>query len=141
MDMDRQADEAWIVSVQSKLYQWSQANPGDQWRHMWSWLTDIRTLRCAWQCTASNRGARTAGVDGITVGHTRANKGEQRFLEMLQVELRSGAYRPSPSRRILIPKAGKPGQFRPLGIPTIKDRVAQGAVKLLLEPIFEAQFW
>jgi len=77
----------------------------------------------------------------MTVGHIRANKGEQRFLEKLQAELRSGAYRPSPSRRILIPKAGKPGQFRPLGIPTIKDRVAQGAVKLLLEPIFEAQFW
>jgi RNA-directed DNA polymerase len=141
MDMDRQADEAWILSVQSKLYQWSQANPGDQWRDMWGWLTDIRTLRCAWQRVASNRGARTAGVDGMTVGHIRANKGEQRFLEKLQAELRSGAYRPSPSRRILIPKAGKPGQFRPLGIPTIKDRVAQGAVKLLLEPIFEAQFW
>jgi RNA-directed DNA polymerase len=140
MDMDRQADEAWILGVQSKLYQWSQANPGDQWRDMWGWLADIRTLRCAWLRVASNR-ARTAGVDGMTVGHIRANKGEQRFLEKLQAELRSGAYRPSPSRRILIPKAGKPGQFRPLGIPTIKDRVAQGAVKLLLEPIFEAQFW
>ena len=46
MDMDRQADEAWILSVQSKLYQWSQANPDDQWRDMWGWLTDIRTLRC-----------------------------------------------------------------------------------------------
>src|ERR1039457_1784267 len=102
MDMDRQADEAWILSVQSKLYQWSQANPGDQWRDMWGWLTDIRTLRCAWQRVASNRGARTAGVDRMTVGHIRANKGEQRFLEKLQAELRSGAYRPSPSRRILI---------------------------------------
>jgi RNA-directed DNA polymerase len=77
----------------------------------------------------------------MTVGHIRANKGEQSFLEKLQADLRSGAYRPSPSRRIFIPKAGKPGQFRPLGIPTIKDRIAQGAVKLLLEPIFEAQFW
>lgn len=77
----------------------------------------------------------------MTVGRIRANPGEQRFLEGLQVELRSGAYRPSPSKRILIPKAGKPGQFRPLGIPTVKDRVVQGAVKILLEPIFEAQFW
>jgi RNA-directed DNA polymerase len=141
MDMDRQADEAWILSIQCKLYQWSQANPGDQWRDMRGWLTDIRTLRCAWRRAASNRGARTAGVDGITVGHIRANRGEQRFLEGLQAELRSGAYRHGPSKRILIPKAGKPGQFRPLGIPTIKDRVVQGAVKLLLEPIFEAQFW
>ena len=141
MDMDRQADEAWILSVQRKLYQWSQENPGDQWRDMWGWLTDIRTLRCAWRRVASNRGARTAGVDGMTVGRIRAKVGEQRFLEGLQAELRSGAYQPSPSKRILIPKAGKPGQYRPLGIPTIKDRVVQGAVKLLLEPIFEAQFW
>jgi group II intron reverse transcriptase/maturase len=76
-----------------------------------------------------------------TVGRIRAKRGEQRFLAGLQAELRSGAYRPSPSRRILIPKAGKPGKFRPLGIPTIKDRAVQGAVKILLEPIFEAQFW
>ena len=130
MDMDHQADEAWILSVQRKLYQWSQANPGDQWRDMWGWLTDIRTLRCAWRRVASNRGARTAGVDGVTVGRIRAKLGEQRFADGLQAELRSGAYRPSPSKRILIPKAGKPGQFRPLGIPTIKDRVVQGAVKI-----------
>ena len=141
MDTDRQADEDWILDVQRKLYQWSQANPGDQWRDMWGWLTDIRTLRCAWRRVASNRGARTAGVDGMTVGRIRAKRGEQRFLEGLQAELRSGTYRPSPSRRILIPKAGKPGKFRPLGIPTIKDRALQGAVKILLEPIFEAQFW
>jgi len=141
MDMDRQDDEAWILSVQCKLYQWSQTNPGDNWRDMWGWLTDIRTLRCAWRRAASNRGARTAGVDGITVGRIRAKQGEQRFLEELQAELCSGTFQPSPSRRVLIPKAGKPGQFRPLGIPTVKDRVVQGALKILLEPIFEAQFW
>jgi RNA-directed DNA polymerase len=141
MDMDRQADEAWILGVQRKLYQWSQANPDGQWRDMWGWLIDLRTLRCAWRRMASNRGARTAGVDGMTVGRIRAKLGEQRFLDGLQAELRSGAYRPSPSKRILIPKAGKPGQFRPLGIPTVTDRVVQGAVKILLEPIFEAQFW
>ena len=141
MYVDCQADKAWILSVQRKLYQWSQANPDDNWRDMWGWLTDIRTLRCAWGRVSSNRGARTAGVDGITVGRIRAKRGEQRFLEGLQADLRSGAYQPSPSKRVLIPKAGKPGRYRPLGIPTIKDRVVQGAVKLLLEPIFEAQFW
>jgi retron-type reverse transcriptase len=77
----------------------------------------------------------------VTADSIRKTGSEQRFLEGLQAELRSGAYRPSPSRRKLIPKAGKPGQFRPLGIPTVKDRVAQCAVKFLLEPIFEAQFW
>ena len=141
MDMDHQADEAWILGVQRKLYQWSKANPDDAWRDMWGWLTDARTLRCAWRRVASNRGGRSAGVDGVTVGRIRIKGGEQRFLDGLQAELRSGAYQPSPSRRVLIPKAGKPGQFRPLGIPTVKDRVIQGAVKILLEPIFEAQFW
>ena len=141
MDTDRQADEAWILDVQRKLYQWSKAHPDDAWRDLWGWLTDSRTLRCAWRRVASNRGARSAGIDGMTVGRIRAKVGEQRFLDGLQAELRSGAYRPSPSRRKLIPKAGKPGQFRPLGIPTVKDRVVQGAIKLLLEPIFEAQFW
>src|SRR5260370_38767708 len=75
MDMDFQADEAWILNVQRKLYQWSQENPGDQWRDMWGWLTDIRTLRCAWRRVASNRGARTPGVDGMTVKRIRAKLG------------------------------------------------------------------
>ena len=141
MDTDHQADEAWILGVQRKLYQWSKAKPDESWRSMWGWLTDPRTLRCAWRRVASNRGKRSAGVDGMTVGRIRAKVGEQHFLDGLQAELRSSAYRPSPSRRKLIPKAGKPGQFRPLGIPTVKDRVVQGAIKILLEPIFEAQFW
>lgn len=140
MDTDHRADEAWVLGVQRKLYQWSKANPDDQWRDMWGWLTDSRILRHAWHRVSSNKGGRTAGVDGMTVGRIR-KKGEAGFLDRLQVELRSGAYRPSPARRKLIPKAGKPGQFRPLGIPTVKDRVVQSAVKILLEPIFEAQFW
>ncbi|TGQ30880.1 group II intron reverse transcriptase/maturase [Mesorhizobium sp. M00.F.Ca.ET.216.01.1.1] len=141
MDTDRQADDAWILGVQRKLYQWSQAYPNDAWRDMWGWLTDTRMLRHAWRHVASNRGARAAGIDGVTADSIRKKGKEQRFLERLQAELRSGGYRPSPSRRKLIPKAGKPGQFRPLGIPTVKDRVVQCAVKTLLEPIFEAQFW
>ncbi|MGI9449364.1 MAG: reverse transcriptase domain-containing protein [Geminicoccaceae bacterium] len=67
--------------------------------------------------------------------------GERRFLEGLRTDLRSGAYHPSPFRRVLIPKTGKPGAFRPLGVPAVKDRVVQGAIKIILEPIFEAQFW
>ncbi|MER8594245.1 reverse transcriptase domain-containing protein [Mesorhizobium sp. M1182] len=139
--MDHQTDEAWVLGVQRKLYQWSKANSEDAWRDMWGWVTDLRVLRHAWQRVASNRGRRTAGIDGMTVGRIRNGIGEQRFLEGLQAELRSGAYRPSPARRKLIPEAGKPGQFRPLGIPTVKDRVVQSAVKTLLEPIFEARFW
>ncbi len=106
-----------------KLYQWSKANPDDAWRDVWGWMTDLRTLRSAWRRVASNKGKRSAGVDGMTVGRIRLKVGEQRFLQGLQDELRSGAYRPSPSRRKLIPKAGKPGQFRPQDVIPAQFRV------------------
>jgi RNA-directed DNA polymerase len=141
VDTDHRAEEAWVLGVQRKLYQQSRANPDEVWRDLWGWLTDPRMIRHSWRRVASNKGKRSAGIDGITVRHVQQRIGEQRFLEGLRTELRSGAYQPSPSRRKLIPKPGKPGQFRPLGIPTVKDRVVQGAVKALLEPIFEAQFW
>jgi retron-type reverse transcriptase len=108
---------------------------------MWNWIIDLRNLRNAWRRVASNKGKRSAGIDKMTVGRIRKEIGEMRFLEELRIELRTGAYRPSPSRRKLIPKPGKPGKFRPLGIPTVKDRIVQSAIKNLLEPVFEAQFW
>ena len=141
MDTDHRAEEVWVLGVQRKLYQQSKAHPDEVWRDLWGWLTDPRMIRHSWRRVASNKGKRSSGIDGITVKHIQQRIGEQCFLEKLRAELRSGAYRPSPSRRKLIPKAGKLGQFRPLGIPTVKDRVVQGAVKALLEPIFEAQFW
>lgn len=86
------------------------------------------------QCRA-NDGA--PGVDKKTFADIEA-EGEERYLAELSEELKTGRYKPQPVRRVLIPKAGQPGQYRKLGIPTIKDRVVQQAVKLLLEPIFEA---
>lgn len=96
MDTDHRTDKVWVLGIQRKLYQWSKANPDDQWRDMWGWLTDLRVLRHAWQRGASNKGRRTAGVDGMTVGRIR-NRSEHRFLVDLQADLRSGAYRPSPA--------------------------------------------
>ena len=141
MDTDHRADEAWLLSVQCKLYQWSRDNPEDAWRDMWNWVTDLRNLQQAWRRVASNTGKRAAGVDGMTVARIQARTGVRRFIEGLRTDLRSGAYRPRPSRRKLIPKPGKPGKFRALGIPTVADRVVQAAIKNILEPIFEAQFW
>ena len=140
MDSDLQAAKAWVLSVQTKLYQWSRQHPDEAYRELWNWLTDIRNLRCAWQRIATNKGNRTPGIDGQTVGSIRREIGEEAFLQTLRRSLRSGRYRPSPCRRQWIPKPGKPGAFRPLGIPTIQDRVVQGAVKQILEPILEAQF-
>jgi RNA-directed DNA polymerase len=62
------------------------------------------------------------------------------FLDDLAAQLRSGTYRPKPLRRVYIPKPGKPGQSRPLGIPALGDRVVMAAAKVVLEPIFEADF-
>lgn len=141
VDSDERADEVWLLGIQRKLYQWSKANPEGCYRDLWSWVTDPRNLRCAWRRVARNRGARSAGVDGKTVACIDLDLGREVFLDGLRDELRSGRFRPSPCRRKWIPKPGKPGKFRPLGIPTVTDRVVQGAVKHLLEPIFEASFW
>lgn len=59
MDLDFKADYAWVLSVQRKLYQWSKANPEEQYRELWNWLIDLRNLRCAWNRVASNKGKRT----------------------------------------------------------------------------------
>ena len=141
VDSDQQADRAWLLSVQRKLYQWSRANPDEAYRELWNWLTDPRNLRCAWRRVSSNKGKRTPGIDGVTVAQIRSTMGRDAFVQELRHQLREGRYQPSPSRRKLIPKPGKPGKFRPLGIPTVCDRVVQSAVKQILEPIFEAQFW
>ncbi len=141
VDSDHQADRAWLLNVQRKLYRWSQENSVGTYRDLWNWVIDLRNLRCAWSIVANNKGKRTPGVDGRTVASICRKPGVTTFLEGIRDELRTGKYCPSPSRRKMIPKPGKPGEFRPLGIPTIKDRVIQCAAKQILEPIFEAKFW
>jgi len=132
-------DWDWLRIVQRKLYARSEQHVDYVFRKLWGLVTDSRNLRMALARVAGNRGRRTAGVDGITVG--RIVKRAEDFIAQLRSELRSGAYRPAPVRRVLIPKIGAPGKFRPLGIPTVKDRVVQAALKNILEPVFEADFF
>jgi group II intron reverse transcriptase/maturase len=87
--------------------------------------------------TRANQGA--AGVDGITIDEVEAS-GVGDFLDGLAAKLRAGTYRPQPLRRVHIPKPGRPGQTRPLGIPTLADRVVMAAARIVREPIFEADF-
>jgi len=142
VDSDNQADRAWLLGVQRKLYRWSKETPEGAYGDVWNWVTDPRNLRCAWRTIAQNKGKRTPGVDGLTVASIAAgNGGVPLFLDELREALRNGSYRPSPAKRKWIPKPGKQGKFRPLGIPTVTDRVVQCAVKNILEPIFEARFW
>lgn len=140
MDTVYQADKVWLLDIQRKLYTWSRSNPDDAWRDMWNWVTQPQNLRLAWRRVASNRGARSSGVDKVTVKHIETRIGVERFLTTTRTILLDGSYRPQAVRRVMIPKRGRPGLFRPLGVPTVQDRVVQAALLQLLEPIFEAMF-
>jgi RNA-directed DNA polymerase len=107
---------------------------GGKWFSLIDKVYDRRTLEVAWKRVAANRGA--AGIDKVSVKRFKAN--ENRYLQELEKDLRKGRYRPQPIRRVYIPKDRK--QTRPLGIPTVKDRVVQAALKIVLEPIFEREF-
>jgi RNA-directed DNA polymerase len=134
------SDKDWLLSEQRKLYARSRDNLDYVFGKLWGLVTDPRNLRIAVERVTRNRGSRTAGVDGITVKRVLRD-GIDAFIANARAELRSGAYRPSPVRRVLIPKIGQPGKFRALGIPTVKDRVVQAALKNILEPVFEADFY
>jgi hypothetical protein len=92
----------------------------------------------AWSRVSQNRGSRTAGIDSITRRHVEQH-GVGRFLRELRDELKSDRYRPSPARERRIPK--RDGRTRRLGIATLRDRVVQMALKLVLEPIYESEFY
>jgi len=107
---------------------------GGKWFSLIDKVYNPQTLKAAWKKVASNRGA--AGVDKISIKRFRAKA--QFYLEELERELRNGSFQPSAVRRVHIPKDGK--KTRPLGIPTVKDRIVQTALKMVLEPIFEKEF-
>jgi group II intron reverse transcriptase/maturase len=91
----------------------------------------------AWFDVSENQGA--PGIDGVRVADVEQS-GVMAFLDELAADLQATTYRPQPLRRTRIPKPGQPGQTRPLGIPTVRDRVVMAAAKIVCEPIFEADF-
>jgi RNA-directed DNA polymerase len=130
--------EARVLGHQRKLHRWATAEPVRRFDDVFNLVCDRATLRVAWERVASNRGARTAGVDAMTRRQVQ-RRGIELFLEELRSDLKDGTFRPLPVRQAVIPKRG--GKLRYLGIPTLRDRVAQMALKVVLEPIFEADFY
>jgi RNA-directed DNA polymerase len=128
-----------VLDHQRKLHRWSKAEPGRRFDDVFNLVCDRATLRVAWERVARNRGAKTAGVDAVTRHAVERKSGVEPFLEDLRSSLKNGSFTPLPVRQAAIPKRG--GKVRYLGIPTLRDRVAQMALKLVLEPIFEADFY
>jgi group II intron reverse transcriptase/maturase len=124
-------------ALQRVLYRSAKQQPDRRFHALFDKVARSDILERAWDEVRANRGA--PGVDGMTIDAVEAS-GVAAFLEQLATELRAGTYRPKPLRRVLIPKPGQPGRTRPLSIPCVRDRVAMTAAKLVLEPIFEADF-
>jgi RNA-directed DNA polymerase len=122
-----------LEELQRKLYAKAKAEPHFRFYSLYDKIHRTDVLEEAYRKAKANRGS--PGVDGQTFEQIEES-GKEAWLLKLQDELREGTYRPQPVKRVMIPKAG--GGERPLGIPTITDRVAQTAAKLILEPIFEA---
>ena len=124
-----------VRKLQRKLYATAKQQTGRRFHALYGQIHRSDVLWQAWERVRRNRGA--AGVDAMTLEAVR-EYGVERMLAELQNDLRTGKYRPQPTLRRYIPKGD--GKKRPLGIPTVRDRVAQAAAKLVLEPVFEADF-
>jgi RNA-directed DNA polymerase len=129
-----------VSEMQAKLHRWAVADPGRRFDDLFNLVHDPATLLLAFDRVAANRGAKTAGSDGQTVARIEEEVGVARFLDDLRSSVKSGEFTPQPVRERKIPKPGGAGKVRRLGIPTVTDRVVQAALKLVLEPIFEADF-
>ena len=124
-----------VRKLQNRIWAAAKQSSGRRFHALYDRVYRDDVLWEAWERVRENRGA--AGVDKLTLADVEAY-GVHRLLSELAVDLRAGNYHPSPVRRVEIPKPD--GRMRPLGIPTVRDRVAQQATKIVLEPIFEADF-
>jgi len=129
-----------VAGMQAKLHRWAAADPGRRFDDLFNLVHDPATLLVAFGRVAGNQGASTPGVDGITAAWVEEQVGAPGFLDDLRAAVKDGSFRPLPVRERLIPKPGGSGKLRKLGIPCIADRVVQAALKLVLEPVFEAGF-
>jgi group II intron reverse transcriptase/maturase len=116
------------------LHRLAKRDPSKRFDHLWELATDPKWLMQAWEEIRSNKGSMTAGIDS-----TIATDIDPERIQRLSERLKTGQYRPQPVRRVYIAKSN--GKMRPLGIPTLEDRIVQQAFRMLMEPIFEADFY
>lgn len=128
-----------IHKIQTSFARKAQAEPEHKFQDLWHILCREDWIRTALTKTLTNSGAKTAGMDGVSKSSLKDEGRQTVFIENLKAELKSGSYKPTPVRRVWIPKPGK-NEKRPLGIPTIKDRVVQEMLRMLMEPIWESDF-
>lgn len=126
-----------VRALQHVLYRAAKADPGRRFHALFDKVCRTDVLARAWAQVRRNNGA--PGIDQVTVAEVKAY-GEDRLLSQLSAALADGSWRPQAARRVCIPKSGRGGEVRPLSIPAVSDRIVQTAVKLVLEPIFEADF-
>src|SRR6516164_7160876 len=127
-----------VLEIQAKLHRWAADDPHRRFGDLFNLVADPAFLLVGWARVRGNKGAKTAGVDGHTAASIAA-RGVEEFLGTLRTSLKDRSFSPLPSRERLIPKPGT-AKRRRLGISTIRDRVVQASLKLVLEPIFEADF-
>jgi RNA-directed DNA polymerase len=124
-----------VRALQHALYRAAKADPGRRFHALYDKVGRRDVLRRAWAAVRSNNGA--PGIDKVTLAAVE-EYGIDRLLGELAAELEEGRYRPLPARRVYIPKPGVRDEQRPLSIPSVRDRIVQAAVKIVLEPVFEA---
>lgn len=127
-----------VRRMQTKLHHWATQEPGRRFGDLHNLVYDPAFLMAAWERVSTNKGAKTPGIDKATAAQIETWIGVEAFLSQIRNSLKSGEFRPVEVRQVRIPKAN--GKLRRLGIPTIADRVVQASLKLVLEPIFEADF-
>jgi len=125
-----------IRETQRRLSQWATDHKGERYRDLFNLVSGEAWLWQAYENVSRNKGAKTSGVDNQTLEEWKRDSSAN--TEKLRTEVLDRTYRPQPARRVYIPKQS--GKLRPLGIPALRDRIVQEAVRMAIEPIFEADF-
>jgi group II intron reverse transcriptase/maturase len=134
--MARTTKQVTVRELQRTLYRAAKADPGRRFHALYDKVSRRDVMERAWELVRANRGA--AGIDKQTIADVE-EYGVARLLDQLAADLREGRWRPLPARRVFIPKPGR-DELRPLSIPALRDRIVQAAAKIVIEPIFEADF-